>query len=155
MYKVKLLGFTLLVLLISSVKIAIAETLPQIEKAGTFKVISGSVKTLRDSTIHNVDIGDSVLVGDLIITAASSFAGITLYDNTRLTAGPNSSIVINAFSFNTTTHDGELNAHINKGSLAVISGQLAKANPEKVVFNTNTMTVGVRGTEFIIEAHGE
>lgn len=156
MYKVKLLSLALLVLLNSSVNKTLAQTLPSAEqKAGTFKVISGSVKTVRNNTVYNVAIGDSVFIGDQIITAAASFAGITLYDNTRLTSGPNSSVVINTFSFNTTTHDGELNAHINKGSLAVISGQLAKSSPESVVFNTNTMTVGVRGTEFIIEAHEE
>ena len=154
MYKIKMLSITLLVLLTSGLNVAVAEGLSA-QKAGTFKVISGSVKTLRDSKVHKVEIGDSVFIGDQIITAAASFAGITLYDNTRLTSGPNSSVVINAFSFDTTTHDGELNAHINKGSLAVISGQLAKSSPESVVFNTNTMTVGVRGTEFIIEAHEE
>ncbi|MGK0250387.1 MAG: hypothetical protein ACI910_003156 [Oleispira sp.] len=156
MYKMKLLSLTLLVLIASNMKIALAEALPSIQqKAGTFKVISGSVKALRDNTFHNVKIGDSVFIGDQIITAAASFAGITLYDNTRLTSGPNSNVVIDAFSFNTTTHEGELSARIDKGSLAVISGLLAKASPEKVVFNTKTMTVGVRGTQFIIEAHGE
>ncbi|MEH6443662.1 MAG: FecR domain-containing protein [Oceanospirillaceae bacterium] len=150
------MGLTLLTLMASNVNIALAEVLPsEGKKAGTFKVISGSVTASRNNILHNVKTGDSVFIGDLIITAASSFAGMTLYDNTRLTSGPNSRVVIDAFSFNTTTHKGELSASLDKGSLAVISGQLAKASPEKVVFNTRTMTVGVRGTEFIIEAYGE
>lgn len=153
MYKIKCLGLALLAL---NVGIATAEGLPSDgQKAGTFKVISGSVKAMRDETSYSVKIGDPVYIGDKIITAAASFAGITLYDNTRLTSGPESSVVIDRFAFSTTTHEGELSASIAKGSLAVISGQLAKTNPERVVFNTSTMTVGVRGTEFIIEAHGE
>lgn len=156
MSNAKWLGFTLLAVLISNVQVSVAESLPSTgQKAGTFKVVSGSVKAFRNDIYHVVKAGDPVWIGDKIITAAASFAGMTLYDNTRLTSGPNSSIVIDAFSFNTTTHKGELSASIGKGSLAVISGQLAKASPEKVVFNTDTMTVGVRGTEFIIEAHGE
>lgn len=156
MFKVKLLGLPLLALLLCNVGIVSAQTLaPADQKAGTFKVISGSVKALRNNVSHDVKIGDTVFIGDQIITAASSFAGMTLYDNTRLTAGPNSKVVVDAFSFSTTTHEGELSARVNKGSLAVISGLLAKTNPERVVFNTNTMTVGVRGTEFIIEAHEE
>lgn len=146
-------SFLLVVLLSVSVNTTSAETANL--AAGTFKVLSGSVKTLRNNVLHDVNMGDSVFIGDHIITGASSFAGVTLFDNTRLTAGPNSDLVIDAFSFSTTTHKGELNARIGKGSLAVISGQLAKSNPEKVVFNTNTMTVGVRGTEFIIEANEE
>lgn len=153
MSKVKWLGLALLAF---NVEVSLAQGLPeQGQKAGTFKVISGSVTALRDNNTYSVKIGDPVYIGDKIITAPASFAGITLYDNTRLTSGPDSSIVINAFAFSTTTHEGELDAYINKGSLAVISGQLAKTNPERVVFNTSTMTVGVRGTEFIIEAHGE
>jgi hypothetical protein len=156
MSKIKLLSLTLPLLLALNTQLVLAEKTGSIEqKAGTFKVISGSVKALRNATLYNVKIGDTVFIGDQIITAAASFAGMTLYDNTRLTSGPNSSVVIDAFSFNTTTHKGELSASLDKGSLAVISGQLAKANPEKVIFNTNTMTVGVRGTEFIIEAHEE
>ncbi len=153
MSKVKFLGLALLAL---NVEVSLAQGLPAHgEKAGTFKVISGSVSALRDNTTYAVKMGDSVYIGDTIITAPASFAGITLFDNTRLTSGPESSVVIDRFSFNTTTHEGELSASVAKGSLAVISGQLAKTNPERVVFNTSTMTVGVRGTEFIIEAHGE
>ena len=37
----------------------------------------------------------------------------------------------------------------------MISGKVAKANPDAVRFNTGTVTLGVRGTEFIIEAGEE
>lgn len=133
----------------------LAGGIPGTEKAGTFKVVSGNVSVKRNGQTLKANPGAAVKAGDVVVTSAASFAGITLLDNTRLTAGPGSKLVIDRFSFNTTTHDGELSASINKGSLAVISGQLAKANPEKVVFNTGTMTVGVRGTEFIIEAGKE
>jgi hypothetical protein len=36
----------------------------------------------------------------------------------------------------------------------VISGKLAKANPDAVRFSTPTTTLGVRGTAFIIEVGG-
>ncbi|MGB1237876.1 MAG: FecR family protein [Pseudomonadales bacterium] len=153
MSNIKPLCYALWMLLLCAVNPALADTATQ--KAGTFKVVSGTVEVVRNGEVRSANIGDTLHVGDQVVTSAASFAGITLYDNTRLTAGPSSSLVIDAFAFSTTTHEGELSASVAKGSLAVISGQLAKANPEKVVFNTNTMTVGVRGTEFIIEAHGE
>ena len=43
---------------------------------------------------------------------------------------------------------------IRRGSLAVVDGKLAKANPESVRYSTPTTTLGVRGTEFIIEVGG-
>jgi hypothetical protein len=59
---------------------------------------------------------------------------------------------LNKFSFNTTSHVGELDSTVRRGSLSVISGKVARANPNAVQFNTGTVTLGVRGTEFIIEA---
>ncbi|WP_286240846.1 FecR family protein [Neptuniibacter halophilus] len=125
------------------------------ERAGTFKVVNGSVSIERNGATQNAEVGDAVLEGDTVITAESSFAGITLRDNTRLTSGPGSTLVIDDFAFDTTTHKGRLSANLKRGKLAVISGKLAKSNPESVQFNTGSMTVGVRGTEFILEAAGE
>ncbi len=125
------------------------------ERAGTIKTLKGSVNISRVGESLDVKVGDAVMAGDTLTTEALSFAGITLRDNTRLTAGPSSSLVIDQFSFDTTTHQGRLNTSVKKGSLAVVSGQLAKANPESVSFNTGSMTLGVRGTEFIIEVAGE
>lgn len=125
------------------------------ERAGTFKVVNGTVHVERAGVTENAQIGGALMQGDRVVTAPDSFAGITLRDNTRLTASPDSTLVIDAFSFDTTTHKGRLNASLKKGRLAVISGQLAKANPESVTYNTGSMTIGVRGTEFILEAAGE
>jgi hypothetical protein len=55
------------------------------------------------------------------------------------------------YAFNSTTHQGELAATVKRGSLAVISGKVAKASPDAVQFNTATVTLGVRGTEFIVD----
>jgi len=75
-----------------------------------------------------------------------------LRDNTQLSAGDNSILELNTFSFNTTTHAGKLDATVKRGTLSVISGKLAKSNPDAVKFNTSAVTLGVRGTAFIIEA---
>ncbi len=125
------------------------------DRAGTFKVVNGTVSIERGGQTLAAKVGGPVMQGDRVTTAPSSFAGITLRDNTRLTASPDSTLVIDTFSFDTTTHEGRLDASLKKGKLAVISGQLAKANPEAVTYNTGSMTIGVRGTEFILEAAGE
>ena len=96
-------------------------------------------------------IGSEVYGSDRIVTGPESSVGITLRDTTQLSAGANTILDLNKFAFNTTTHDGVLDATVKRGSLAVISGKLAKANPDAVRFSTPTTTLGVRGTEFIIE----
>ncbi len=78
-------------------------------------------------------------------------AGVTLADDSLLTAGHNSQLLINDFQFNTTTHEGGMLATLSKGSLHVVTGLIAKKTPEKVNFKTPSVVLGVRGTEFVVD----
>ena len=69
----------------------------------------------------------------------------------RLSAGPSSTLVLNRFAFNSATHAGAVDATVRRGTLAVVSGKIAKASPESVSFKTPSVSLGVRGTEFIVE----
>ena len=120
--------------------------------AGTIKSSRGTAQIERDGTKVPAGVGASVKVSDRIVTGADGAVGVTLRDNTMLSAGPNSTLELNKFAFNTTTHAGELNASVKRGTLAVVSGKIAKASPDNVAFNTRHISLGVRGTEFIIDA---
>ena len=121
-------------------------------EAGTIKTVKGSASIERGGQKLAASVGTPVRVADRIVTGADGAVGITLRDNTMLSAGPNATLDLNKFAFDTTTHAGALDASLKRGSLAVISGKIAKASPEAVSFSTPTMTLGVRGTEFILEA---
>ena len=120
--------------------------------AGTIKTSRGSAQIERQGAKLRAEIGSAVNVNDRIVTGADGAVGITLRDNTMLSAGPNSTLDLNKFAFNTTTHAGELNASVKRGTLAVVSGKIAKASPDNVSFSTPTISLGVRGTEFVIDA---
>ncbi|WNC91575.1 FecR domain-containing protein [Paraburkholderia sp. FT54] len=121
------------------------------DAAGVVKTLKGTVRIERAGASSGAAIGSEVYGSDRIVTGPQSSVGITLRDTTQLSAGADTILDLNKFAFNTTTHDGVLDASIKRGSLAVISGKLAKANPDAVRFSTPTTTLGVRGTEFIIE----
>lgn len=124
------------------------------EQAGMIKVSMGLVNIERDGKKLAAEVGTPVLVADRIRTAADGSVGVTLRDNTLLSAGPNSLIIIDRFAFDNTTQDGNMSVSIRKGTLAVASGKIAKRTPESVDFHTPTSVLGVRGTEFIIEVLG-
>jgi hypothetical protein len=132
---------------------AVADALAA-DTAGVVKTLKGAVQIERAGGSSGAAIGSQVYGSDRIVTGPASSVGITLRDNTQLSAGANTILDLNKFAFNTTTHDGVLEATIKRGSLAVISGKLAKANPDAVRFSTPTTTLGVRGTAFIIEVGG-
>ena len=122
------------------------------ESAGVVKTTKGTANIERSGQKIPAVVGATVETGDRVVTGADSYVGITLHDNTMLSAGPNSTLELNKFAFNSTTHAGVLDASVKRGSLSVISGKIAKANPDSVVFSTPGVTLGVRGTEFIVEA---
>ncbi|WP_233853929.1 FecR family protein [Paraburkholderia sp. HD33-4] len=119
--------------------------------AGVVKTVKGTVRLERAAGSSPAVIGSDVYSKDRVVTGPESSVGITLRDTTQLSAGANTTLELEQFAFDSTTHGGVLNARVQRGSLAVISGKLAKANPDSVRFSTPTTTLGVRGTQFIIE----
>mgnify|MGYP003385501845 CR=1 FL=1 len=120
-------------------------------EAGQIKVLNGSVVLERDGKTLPATIGTRVMQADTLKTGAGSSVGVTLLDNTLLSAGPNSVLVIERFSFNSTTHQGQLDAGLKRGTLSMVSGKLAKQSPDAVRVITPTTVLGARGTEFHVQ----
>jgi hypothetical protein len=122
------------------------------EEAGVVKTRKGQVSVERAGQKIDAPVGSRIFASDRVLTGADSAVGITLRDNTLLSAGPNSTVDLNKFAFNTTTHAGTIDATVKRGTLSVVSGKIAKATPEAVSFAAPGMTLGVRGTSFVIDA---
>lgn len=124
------------------------------EVAGMVKISRGEAMIERAGERLPATVGMSVLATDRLRTGGDGALGVTLRDNTLLSAGPNSLIVIDKFAFNSSTLEGGMSVGIRKGTLAVASGKIVKRTPESVDFHTPTSVLGVRGTEFLVEVIG-
>ena len=71
-------------------------------------------------------------------------------DNSLLSAGPNSVLVLDRYDFDSTTNQGHFDASLKRGTLAVVSGRLAKQSPDAMTLRTPSAILGVRGTEFVV-----
>lgn len=129
--------------------------------AGDETAVAGMVKTVRG--VVNIEraggrlpatVGTPLYAADRVRTGEDGSVGITLRDNTLLSAGPNARLSLDRFMFDQTTHGGSLIATVARGTLAVVTGKLARQNPESVEFHTPTSVLGVRGTEFAVEVSG-
>jgi len=69
-------------------------------------------------------------------------------DDSLLSAGPNSILSLDRYDFDPVTNNGRFDAQLKKGSLAVISGRIAKQAPDAMTIRTPSAILGVRGTEF-------
>ena len=124
------------------------------EPAGMVKTSRGQVGIERDGQRLLAVVGTPVLVGDRVRTGGDGAVGVTLRDNTLLSAGPNSLIAVDKFKYDNLTQDGSMSIGVGKGTLAVATGRIAKRTPESIDFHTPTSVLGVRGTEFAVEVEG-
>ena len=115
------------------------------------KTMSGTVLVERGSERLLATEGMKLRQADVIRTGIDGTVGITFVDNTMMSAGPNSSLALDQFSFNSTTHEGKLDASLRSGTLSVISGKIAKQSPEAMKVRTPAAILGARGTEFYVQ----
>ena len=118
---------------------------------GQIKNTSGQVFLLRNNQQQPAKPGDIVEEADTIITGANGSFGVTLIDSTRISAGPNSRIDLKQFRFNPATQEGESLTQLHRGTLAIVSGQIAKRSPDAMKVQTPTTILGVRGTSFAVK----
>src|SRR2546422_128655 len=111
------------------------------EDAGHIKVSNGIVQIERSGQRLPAPVGSVVQQGDV---------GITFRDNSLLSVGPDSVLSIDRFVFDSTTHQGAFESSLKQGTLAVVSGKLAKQSPDAMTVKTPAAILGVRGTEFLV-----
>jgi hypothetical protein len=115
------------------------------------KTLSGTVMVERGSQRILGSAGMKLQQADVIRTGIDGSVGITFVDNTIMSAGPNSSLTLDRFSFNSTTHEGRLDTSIRSGTLSVVSGKIAKQSPEAMTIRTPAAILGARGTELFVQ----
>ena len=120
---------------------------------GQIKVANGQVTVERKGEQLPGRVGLRLETADVLKTGADGSVGITMADNSLLSAGPNSILSLDRFDFDPTSNQGRFDAQLQKGSLAVISGRMAKQSPEAMTVRTPSAILGVRGTEFVVSAN--
>ncbi|HET9045692.1 MAG TPA: FecR family protein [Casimicrobiaceae bacterium] len=117
---------------------------------GQIKVSKGDVAIERSGQTLPGAIGLHLQTADVIKTGSDGSVGITMSDNSLLSAGPNSVLSLDRYAFDTTTNNGNFDSSLRKGTLSVVSGRIAKQSPEAMTVRTPTAILGVRGTEFAV-----
>jgi hypothetical protein len=120
---------------------------------GQVKIARGQVTIERQGKAMPAAVGTRLQVADVVRTGADGSVGITMDDDSLLSAGPNSALSLDNYAFDYTTNQGRLDTSLNKGTLSVISGRIAKQTPDAMTVRTPNAILGVRGTEFVVSAN--
>jgi hypothetical protein len=124
------------------------------DDVGQVKVSRGTVHIERGGRQEPAPVGARIQPNDVVRTGPDGSVGIGFLDGSRLSAGPNSVLAIDRFVFDSTTHRGAFDTTLRKGTLAVISGKIAKQSPDAMKVRTPAALLGARGTEFAVRASG-
>ena len=124
--------------------------LPAHADVGQIKVATGQVSVERKGQSLPGRVGLVLEADDVLRTGADGSVGITMRDNSLLSAGPNSILTLEHFEFDPTTSEGRFDARLRRGTLAVVSGRIAKKSPQAMTVRTPSAVLGVRGTEFVV-----
>jgi len=121
--------------------------------AGHLKTVKGSAHIERDGKQVPAAAGMAILESDTLVTGADGSMGVTMADNCLLSVGPNSTLAIEKYAFDSTTHAGSFDASLEQGTLAVVSGKMVKQSPDAMKVRTPSSILGIRGTEFVVSAN--
>lgn len=118
---------------------------------------AGSVKNAAAASVIRagaaplaLNSGDRVFEKDVLVTAGQGSLGLILRDNTTLALGPGARLVLERFHFEPASGGLAQTLRLTRGSLAAVSGEIAKLNPAAAKVDTPLYTIGIRGTHFLL-----
>jgi hypothetical protein len=118
---------------------------------GHVKTVSGEAWVgARDAAVAARP-GLPIHVGAVMRTGRSGTLGVTLKDNTVMSFGPDTEVVVDDYLFDPGRGGLKLGASITRGTMNFISGMIAKLRPDAQTVRTPTGTIGVRGTQFMVK----
>lgn len=125
-------------------------TSPALAEIARVKQAQGQVQILRGSAKLAPKPGFQLLAQDRMVTGRDGRIALTFVDNTRFALGPNSDVRVSEFDYDRRKRSGKFVTQVDRGSLAVVSGQIAKSNRDAMKVRTPKTWLGVRGTRFVV-----
>lgn len=124
----------------------------QLAFAGIGKISSfkGSIQIQRGSENIKATLGLDIEKKDIINTRNNSNIIIKFKDNTIVTVGKNSTLIIEEYIYDTNnTKKSKTSFNFSRGTFKSITGIIGKIHPEKFKLHTKTANIGIRGTTII------
>lgn len=119
--------------------------------AGSVKSVSGEAQVLRPGAAPlALKHGDRVFEKDVLTTGKGASLGLVLRDNSTLSLGPGSRLVVERFLFEPEKGALAQVLRLSRGSMAAVSGEIVKLNPAAAKIDTPVYSVGIRGTHFLL-----
>lgn len=89
--------------------------------------------------------GSKIKEGATVMAYSKSFAIMQFFDGATITVRPSSELVISKYK------EDEVELNLVGGGLRVVTGAIARNDPETYKLHAGTVLMGVRGTQFSVQ----
>lgn len=124
------------------------------EPVGQIKILEGPAEVVRGGAVAALGAGAPVYAADEIVTKDKARLGLIFNDDTTLAMGPDSRLVVEKLDFEPGADKLDMGLALNQGTFSVQTGQIAKLAPSHTDIRTPQMTIGIRGTSFLVKVDG-
>ncbi len=121
-----------------------------VKEIGVIKNIKGPVSIERDKASITAKQGDKLFENDTIITGKGGSMGAVLNDNSLISSGSDSKLILSQFAFSPAEKKLSSTFHIMRGTTTYLSGLIGLRDNKAVKFVTPTAVCGLRGTHLAI-----
>ena len=120
---------------------------------GSVSFLIGQASVTRAGATLPITAGMPLQVGDRLLTSLSGHIHVRFVDGALVSLRPTSSLSIKEYRFDAQTpSNSEVRFELEQGVVRAISGQAAESAKDKFRLNTPLAAIGVKGTDFVVEA---
>jgi len=124
---------------------------PAFAEIGRVKRSLGVANIERNGSAIALKPGIKLEPGDVLVTGKDGRVAVTFIDDTRFAVGPNSRVSLSEYDYDRKAESGSFVTKVDRGSLGVVSGKIAKSKRDAMRVRTPTSMLGVRGTRFVVD----
>ncbi|MDF1721702.1 MAG: FecR domain-containing protein [Minwuia sp.] len=140
--------------LLAAFSVAILMPAGGLQAAETVAVIeqmSGSVTIDRNGEKRTAAEGQAIEAQDTVATAPGGAVGMRFTDGALIALGPETTFRIQEYSYDKVKDEGAFKGRLSRGTLSARSGRIAKRGTDRMLVETPSTILGVRGTRFMVK----
>jgi len=118
---------------------------------GFVKDVNGASFIERNKLRMPVKVKDRLIEKDILITGLGGSMVIILQDNSTISVGSNTRLVLSKFLFEPADKKSSFIAQVKKGTVVYFAGLIAKLNQNGVKFETGNAVCGIRGSHAAVK----
>jgi hypothetical protein len=118
---------------------------------GSVRQVKGDALLVRKGQSIPARPRQQIMLNDILRTGPDGALGVILRDDTVLSLGPNSEFSLDEFAFAPVEDDLSFVGKMTRGTATFLTGKIGQMRPEAVKVKTPNGTIGVRGTQFLVQ----